>query len=97
MASLLVFLAANAVVFLVGGALTYLSYQAYQRSRRPSLRYAVLGFGIITGGALVEAIYELGIKGSHELGADELLALHSVESVLIGAGLALIFYSLQGQ
>ena len=29
--------------------------------------------------------------------ADELLALHSVESVLIGAGLALIFYSLQGQ
>lgn len=88
------FIASNIVVLGLGGALTVLSYGAYRRNnRKRSFRDATLGFGLITLGSVVEAVYELGIRGSYELGGRELLALHTVEGVFIALGLAAVFYS----
>ncbi len=88
------FVASNVLVLALGGALTVLSYRAYRRLDRPPLRTAALGFGVITLGTLVEAVYELGIRGSYELTGRELLTLHTVEGAFIAAGLAALFYSL---
>lgn len=90
------FVASNLLVLVIGGALTALSLAAVRRSpSNPGLRTAVLGFGALTLGSLVEAIYEFGIRGSYHLGGRELLALHSVEGLLVATGLAALFYSLQ--
>lgn len=88
-----VFVAANLFVFLVGASLTALSAAAYRRAGRPALSYAALGFGLVTVGGVGESVYELGIRGTYALTARELLLLHSVQSVLIGIGLATLFYS----
>jgi hypothetical protein len=44
---------------------------------------------------VADIIYELGIRQSYELPGRELLALHTVQGVLIAAGLAMLFYSLR--
>lgn len=88
------FVASNVFVFVLGGVLTVLSYRAYRRSENASFRNASVGFALIIAGSLVEAVYELGIRRSYELGGRELLALHSVEGILVGFGLAALFYSL---
>lgn len=90
------FLASNLVVLGFGGVLTWLSLLAYRRN--PETRafgVASFGFGAITVGSLVEAVYELGVRGSYELGGRELLALHSIEGLLIAVGLASLFYSIR--
>lgn len=88
------FLLSNALVLLLGALLAGLSALAYRRdSSNSSFAWAAAGFGVITIGAVVEAIYELGIRGSYHLGGRELLALHTVEGVLIALGLATLFYS----
>lgn len=89
------FLLSNVVVFVFGGAITALSLLAYRRSGTPSFRSATVGFGLITVGALVEAAYQLGLRGSYELPARELLMLQTAEGVLIAGGLAALFYSLR--
>ena len=53
-----------------------------------------VGFGLITVGGVADIIYELCIRQSYELPGRELLALHTVQGVLIAAGLAMLFYSL---
>lgn len=88
------FVASNVFVLLVGGSMATLSYRAYRRTRTASFRIAAAGFALITVGALVEAVYELGIRGTYVLGGRELLTLHTVEGILIGLGLAGLFYSL---
>lgn len=89
------FIATNLLVLVTGGGMTALSVAAYRRAGTPSFRIAAVGFTLITIGALVEAIYELGIRGTYALSGRELLALHTVEGFLIAGGLALLFYSLQ--
>lgn len=87
------FILSNVLVLLMGGVLMGLSYRAFSRSGNGSFRAASLGFGVVTIGALIEMIYELGIRGSYELSGRELLALHTVEGVLIATGMAILFYS----
>lgn len=90
------FLASNLVVLAFGGVLTSLSLVAYLRNpENRAFGAATAGFGAITAGAMVEAVYELGIRGSYELGGRELLALHTVEGILIALGLAMLFYSIR--
>lgn len=89
------FVASNLFVFGSGAILTVLSFRAYRRSNTTAFRTASAGFALITVGALVEAVYEVGIRGSYHLGGRELLMLHTVEGVLIGAGLMGLFYSLK--
>ena len=87
------FVLSNFLLLLMGGILMGLSYRAYYRSGNGSFRAASAGFGVITVGSLVEIIYELGIRGSYHLSGRELLALHTVEGVLIATGMAILFYS----
>ncbi|SFS12240.1 hypothetical protein SAMN05216559_4048 [Halomicrobium zhouii] len=89
------YLLSNALVLVLGGLLAGLSGAAYRRSGRRSLAVASAGFGLVTLGSVVEALYELGIRQSFALSERELLALHAVEGVVIACGLAVLFYSLR--
>lgn len=50
-------LLSNVFVFVVGGALTYPSFQARQRVGKSNLNYATLGFGLVTLGTVAEVVY----------------------------------------
>lgn len=89
------YLLSNALVLVLGGILTGLSGAAYRRRGRRSFAVAAVGFGLVTLGSLVEAIYELGIHQSFALSERELLALHAFEGLVIAVGLAALFYSLK--
>lgn len=89
------FLLSNALVLVLGGILAGLSGAAYRRDGRRSFGLAAIGFGLVTMGSMVEAVYELGIRQSFALGQQELLALHAVEGIVIACGLAALFYSLE--
>ncbi|MFC5366175.1 DUF7521 family protein [Salinirubrum litoreum] len=86
------FLLSNLLTLALGGTITGLSYRAYRRAGESAFGTAAAGFGLITLGSVVEGIYELGIRG-YELSGRELLALHTVEGVVIALGLATLFYS----
>lgn len=90
------FVLTNVFVFLIGTILAYLSYRASQRVKGGSFRYAILGFGLIAFGSLIDLVYELLVKRTQELDATEILALHTSESALVGLGLVFLFYSLVG-
>lgn len=88
------FILANLFVFAFGTGLTAFSYLAYRRNEGAHFRNAAVGFAMVTvGGGAVEPLYQTGLKGSYDLGGRELLAMQSLEAVLIGAGLAMLFYS----
>jgi len=87
------FVASNLLVFLIGGALTVLSYKAHRRLDRDNLRYTTFGFALITVSTAVEAVYAPGMLGTGALSDNQLLILYTLESVLIGLGLASIAYS----
>lgn len=89
------YLLSNALVLLLGGALTVLSGVAYRRARERSFAIASAGFALVTLGSVVEAVYELWVRGGFSLSDRELLALHAVEGVIIALGLAGLFLSLR--
>lgn len=89
------YMLSNALVLLLGSVLAALSLAAYRRSNRRSFATAAVGFGLITFGSVVEAIYEVGVRRSFALGERELLALHAVEGLIVAVGLAALFYSLR--
>lgn len=88
------FLVANSLLFVAGGTLTGLSYRAYLRVHQRTLRLASGGFALITIGGLLELLYQLGIRQDYHLGGRESLALQTIESLVITAGLFVIFYAL---
>lgn len=88
------FIASNLLILAAGGTMTALSLRAYQRSHNRSFATATIGFGLITVGGIIDIIYELGIRNSYELPGRELLALHTVQGVVIAAGLATLFLSI---
>lgn len=88
-----IFLVTNSLLFVSGGVLTVLSFRAYLRVRRDTLRFASAGFGLVTIGGLLDLIYQLFIRGDYHLGGRELLGLQAVESLTITVGLVVIFWS----
>jgi hypothetical protein len=88
------FLLVSSLLFLAGGVLTALSYRAFLRLREPTLRLASVGFGLVTIGGLLELVYQFGYRQDYHLAGRELLALQTVESLTITAGLVVIFYAL---
>lgn len=88
------FLTFNLLVLLFGGILAAFSYVTYRRTGSNHFGHAALGFGLITLGGLTELLYQIGWKGSYLLGGRELLAVQSVEALLMGLGLGLLFYSI---
>ncbi|MFH5800823.1 hypothetical protein [Haladaptatus sp. CMAA 1911] len=91
------FLLVNILTLIFGSVLSILSYHAYRRRKIQSFKIATIGFVIITIGTIVEAIYEIGIRRSFELTGQELIILHSMESLLLAIGLGLLFYSITRQ
>ncbi|MFB6165457.1 MAG: hypothetical protein ABEJ31_09895 [Haloarculaceae archaeon] len=87
---------ANLFVLVVGGVLTYLSFAAYRRSANGRLRFATGGFGVVAAGGLLELGYEFLGDRIREVDAETIVALHAVDSLLIGVGLSLLFLSLVG-
>lgn len=88
------FVVANSALVVAGGMLTGLSVRAYIRAGRRPFLLAALGFGTITFGGLVSVVYQIGLRGDYHLGGRELLALQTIETLLITTGLAIIFWSL---
>ena len=86
----------NTFVFAIGGALTYLSLQARRRVGKSNLNYTTLGFGLVTLSTVAEVIYAPAIIGIYEITESTLLILYTIESLLIGLGLASIYYSVRG-
>ncbi|MFB6194063.1 MAG: hypothetical protein ABEI75_03265 [Halobaculum sp.] len=85
----------NVFVFLVGGALTVLSYRAQHRLDQDELRYVTLGFGLVTASTVAEVIYAPAIAGVFKISGPRLLTLYTIESLLIGVGLASVFYAIK--
>lgn len=79
-------------ILVLGGLITYYSYQAYQRTGTPEHRLLTVGFGIITVGAIIGGALDI-VVGTFF--AEELLYTSVfVSSTLTAAGLAVILYSL---
>ena len=91
---LLAFLLANLFVLVLGVTLMAVSYGAYRRRDRPALKMAVVGFGLVTLGAILEAVYQLGVRRTYYITGVELLGLQVAESLLITVGLLALVYSL---
>ena len=85
----------NVFVFIIGGALTYLSLQARQRVGKSSLSYTTIGFGLVTLSTVAEVIYAPAIIGVYTVTESTLLVLYAIESLLIGLGLGSIYYSVR--
>lgn len=86
----------NIFVFIIGGALTYLGFQAQRRVGKPNLKYTTLGFGLVTLSTVAEVIYAPALIGIYEITSSTLLVLYTIESLLIGLGLGSIYYSVRG-
>jgi hypothetical protein len=94
--SLWMLVLSNIFVFVTGGALTYLSFQARRRVGKSNLRYTMLGFGLVTLSTVAEVIYAPAITGIYDITGSTLIVLYSIESLLIGLGLGSIYYSVRG-
>lgn len=89
------FAIANLVTFVLGLLMTGLSFLAYRANdRAASFRNATIGFGLLTLGMAVEPTYQLGWKTNAAVSGRELLGLQTLEAVLLGLGLGLLFYSI---
>ena len=88
------FIALSVVVLLAGGALTTIGLLAYRRERTRSLLAAVVGFALITGGLLVESVYEIGVKSPFFLTGIEILRLQLIERTFVIVGIGTLLYSL---
>lgn len=79
--------AGEVATLLLGGAVTAAAGRAYRRTNDPSLRALTVGFGLVTLGALVGGLL-------HWTGTVRLARAQAAQSLLTGAGLAIIVYSL---
>lgn len=88
------FVLANIIAVGLGTVMTGVSLYAYYARRRRSFRDTTVGFGTLTVGMGIEPLYQLGIKEGATPGGRELLALQTIEAVLLGIGFGLLFYSI---
>lgn len=92
-----VFLALKGIILVGGGALAAVGFGVYRRTGNATFRRAAVGFAMVTLGATVDAvygIYEVLFRRQYALTGVELLAVNTVESLLIAGGLGLLFYSI---
>lgn len=85
----------NIFVFVVGGALTILSYRTYNRMTKASLRWVTLGFALITASTIAESMYVPELASGGSVTDPQLLTTYTIESLLIGFGLTSIYYGLR--
>ena len=65
-----------------------------RRSRTGSLLFAAIGFGFVTVGTLLEAVYQFGLEETYFLTGLELLRLQAIEKSALAVGLFALLYSL---
>jgi len=83
---------AKTLILIIGGLITYYSYQAYDRTGAPQHKWLTLGFGIVTVGAIVGGVLDLGV-GTY-LGQNLIYTSVLVSSSMTALGLGVILYSL---
>jgi len=83
---------AKTLTLIIGGLITYYSYQAYERTGAPQHGWLTLGFGIVTAGAILGGALDL-VVGNY-LGLELLNVSVFVSSSLTAVGLGVILYSL---
>jgi hypothetical protein len=80
-------IALKTITLILGGAITYLSYKAYDRTRARPLGFLALGFGFVTLGSLLAGVIDQVLELGFRLG-------QLVETALVAVGFAIIVYSL---
>ncbi|MFB6179994.1 MAG: hypothetical protein ABEI77_09755 [Halorientalis sp.] len=93
--AVLTFLFVNTGLFVVTGFLAFVSYFAYTESDgQRSFLLSMLGFILILCGGLVEPVYQLGLHANETLEPSKILLAGSVEDVLFGVGLFVLFLAI---
>ena len=80
------------LILIIGGLITYYSYQAYQRTGTAQHRWLMYGFGTVTIGAIVGGALDIAV-GTY-LGENLIYTSVLVSSSLTAIGLGIILYSL---
>jgi hypothetical protein len=95
--------ATKTLTLILGGLITYYSYRAYSRTSAPELRALAWGFGIMTVGAFVGGVIDIGVRSAIEsgyfglggaVGGDLLTLSVLAQSILTTVAFAVILYSL---
>ena len=80
------------LILVLGGLITYYSYQAYRRTETSQHKWLTLGFGIVTIGAITGGVLDL-VVGTY-VGVNLIYTSVLVSSSLTAIGLGVILYSL---
>lgn len=80
------------LILIMGGLITYFSYQAYSRTGTKQHWWLTLGFGVITVGAILGGMLDIVVETY--FAGDLLYTSVFVSSVMTAAGLGIILYSL---
>ncbi|EMA09019.1 hypothetical protein SAMN05443574_11448 [Haloarcula vallismortis] len=80
------------LILILGGLITYYSYQAYSRTKSPQHKWLTYGFGVVTLGAVTGGVIDI-IVGRY-LGQQLLPVSVFTSSSLTAIGLGIILYSL---
>jgi hypothetical protein len=80
------------LILIIGGLITYYSYQAYQRTGTPQHKWLTYGFGVVTLGAVLGGALDIVVSNIY--GIDLIYTSVFVSSGLTAIGLGIILYSL---
>ncbi|AEM57552.1 hypothetical protein HISP_09965 [Haloarcula hispanica N601] len=80
------------LILILGGLITYYSYQAYSRTKSPQHKWLTYGFGVVTLGAFIGGVLDI-VVGRY-LGQQLLSVSVFTSSSLTAIGLGIILYSL---
>lgn len=80
------------LILIIGGLITYYSYQAYQRTGSPEHKWLTYGFGVVTLGAIIGGVLDIVVSNFFDI---ELINTSVfVSSSMTAVGLGIILYSL---
>lgn len=82
------------LTFLLGGTITYVSWQAYRRTGAPPLRALAVGFAVVTIGGVLGGVADLLASALAVSDPRATLVGVLVHSLLTLAGFGVITYSL---
>ncbi|MFC7250954.1 hypothetical protein ACFQJ5_14040 [Halomicroarcula sp. GCM10025324] len=80
------------LILIIGGLITYYSYQAYQRTGSPEHKWLTYGFGVVTLGAILGGVLDIVV--GEFLNTELISTSVFVSSSMTAIGLGIILYSL---
>ncbi|WP_254271636.1 DUF7521 family protein [Haloarcula marina] len=84
--------ASKTLILIIGGLITYYSYQAYSRTGSPEHKWLTYGFGVVTLGAVIGGALDIVVGQLY--GINLIYTSVFVSSGLTAIGLGIILYSL---